>query len=48
MAKLILKVIVGIFVGGLWIHAACNAFQIQECISAGAKPAHCSESGVVL
>ena len=43
MAKLILKVIVGIAVGYLWLNAATKAFEVQECISAGAKPAHCSE-----
>jgi len=43
MAKLILKVIVGIAVGCLWLNAAGKAWRVQECISAGAKPPHCSE-----
>ena len=43
MAKLILKVIVGAIVGCLWLNAAGKAFEVQECISAGAKPSHCSE-----
>ena len=43
MAKLILKVIVGVAVVCLWLNAASRALEVQECISAGVKPAHCSE-----
>lgn len=43
MAKLIFKTILGIIVLLLWLNAAVKSFEVQECISAGAKPPHCSE-----